>query len=142
MNYFLDTSVLIDFLNQKERAIDCIKKVMESEESRLFINRLVYIETLRTIPWQHTKVFLATKKALESFEKLDITQAIYEKAILFSRYCLMRGVQLKKGKSGDCQPIDFLHFMTAKEYGLALVTFDKDFEKLEKLYSEFVGVVE
>ena len=38
---------------------------------------------------------------------------------------------------GKCEAIDFLHFITAKYNNLQIISNDKDFEKLEKIYQEF-----
>ena len=70
---------------------------------------MVYLEALRTIHFTHKKIFREAKRTLDSFEKLDVTQDIYDEAIEFSRYYHSKGIRLK----GKCEAIDFLHFMTA-----------------------------
>ncbi|MCF6184385.1 MAG: aldehyde dehydrogenase [Bacteroidales bacterium] len=116
----------------KGEQIEKITSLM-NDGNILYINRLVMIESLRTIPNKNSKIFRESKKMLGLFEPLDIEQDIYEKAIAFSRFCKSKGIQLK----GRCEAIDFLHFMTAKHYGLELISNDGDFDKLETCYSVF-----
>ncbi len=95
MKYFIDTNIIIDFLDKKEEAIEQLKALALEEESELFINRLVLVETLRTIRFSHKKIFREAKEKLSFFRKVDIEPRIYEEAIQFSRYCHSKGVKLK-----------------------------------------------
>lgn len=133
MRYFVDANIIIDFFNKKPEAIARITSIAEQEDSELFINRLVYLESLRTIPQDHSRIFRESKKAFDSFEFLDINQDIYDQAIDFSRYCRSKGVTLK----GRCEAIDFLHFMTAQYYQLELLTNDGDMDKLSTHYLDW-----
>ena len=133
MKYFIDTNIIIDFLDNKEEAIEQLKTLALEEESELFINRLVLVETLRTIRFSHKKIFREAKEKLSFFRKVDIKPIIYEEAIQFSRYCHSKGVKLK----GKCEAIDFLHFITAKYYNLILISNDRDLDRLEGSYREF-----
>lgn len=133
MKYFIDTNIIIDFLDNKEEAIERLKALAVEEESELFINRLVLVETLRTIRFSHKKIFREAKEKLSFFRKVDIEPAIYEEAIQFSRYCHSKGVKIK----GKCEAIDFLHFITAKYYDLILISNDRDLDRLEESYGEF-----
>ena len=135
MKYFIDTNIIIDLINKDSEAIEKLSKIASSEESVLYINRLVEIESLRTIHVSHSKVFQNAKNTLNIFEKVDIKQEIYDEAVEFSRFCKSKGVSLK----GKCEAIDFIHFITAKHYGLEIVTNDKDFAKLEEQYSKFTS---
>lgn len=135
--YFIDTNLIIDFLAKKPDAIEKITNIANDEDSELFINRLVNLESLRTIPMQNSKIFKQAKEVLEGFEKLEINQEIYEKTIEFSRFFKTKKHQSLKGK---CEAIDLLHFITAKHYGLELISYDKDFVKLELFYSEFLEI--
>ena len=134
--YFIDTNLIIDFLAKKPDAIEKITNIANDEDSELFINRLVNLESLRTIPVQNSNIFNQAKEVLEGFEKLEINQEIYEQTIEFSRFFKTEKHQSLKGK---CEAIDLLHFITAKHYGLELITYDKDFAKLESFYGEFLG---
>ena len=133
MRYFIDTNVIIDFLNGKQDAIDMLLPLLQDETTSLYINRLVLIESLRGIKYAHSNKFINAKNALEQFQQLDIKEEIYLEAIDFARFCSSKGVTLK----GSCEVIDFLHFITAKYYDLELITSDNDFEKLEEKYNEF-----
>jgi len=135
VKYFIDTNIIIDLINKDSEAIEKLSKIASSEESVLYINRLVEIESLRTIHVSHSKVFQNAKNTLNIFEKVDIKQEIYDEAVEFSRFCKSKGVSLK----GKCEAIDFIHFITAKHYGLEIVTNDKDFAKLEEKYNEFIS---
>ena len=134
MKYFIDTNVIIDLLDNKEEAKEQMKALLLEENSELVINRLVLIESLRTIHFKHKKVFREAKKTLDSFTKVNIKPEIYNEAIKFSRFCHSKGVKLK----GKCEAIDFLHFITAKYYELIMVSNDKDLEKLEEPYIKFL----
>lgn len=134
MKYFIDTNIIIDFLNNKEEAIRLITDIANSD-SLLYTNRLVYLESLRTIHMNSTNVFNRAVETLNTIEKVDITTEIYNNAINFSRFFKTVKHQSLKGK---CEAIDILHFMTAKYYNLELITYDGDFEKLETIYQEFL----
>ena len=133
MKYFFDTNVIIDILDGKDEALDKLEAI-SLENNEIVINRLVYLETLRTIHFKNKKVFREAKATLDSFKKLDIEQNLYDDTVEFSRYCHSKGVKLK----GKCEAIDFLHFMTAKYYSLEIVSNDKDLAKLEIVYNEFL----
>jgi len=135
MQYFVDTNIVIDFLNKKEEAINLLTNIAKDEENILYTNRLVNLESLRTIPMKNTRIFKTAQKILESFEQLDITVKIYNDTIEFSRFFKTVKHQSLKGK---CEAIDLLHFMTAKHYGLKLISYDKDFDNLEIMYQEFL----
>lgn len=133
MNYFFDTNIIIDFLNEKDEVIEKLSNIAQNEESKIYINRLVYTESLRTINFQNSKIFKKAKETLEVFEKLDINKNIYDEAINFSRFAKSKGINLK----GKCEAIDFIHFICAKYYELEIVSHDRDFDKLENIYHEF-----
>ncbi|MEA3554309.1 MAG: PIN domain-containing protein [Campylobacterota bacterium] len=134
MKYFIYTNIIIDFLNKKEEAIKKIIDIAQEEESLIYVNRLIVLESLRTIHFDSQKIFREHKEKLNLFEQLDILPYIYEDAISFSRYCHSKGIKLK----GRCEAIDFLHFTTAKYYNLIVITNDKDFDKLEEVYQDFL----
>ena len=136
MNCFIDTSIIIDLLNNKEEAKERLKSLHSEENSKLFINRLVYLESLRTIRTKDTNVYNLAKETLDSFEKVDITQEVYDKAIKFSRF--FKTVK-HQSLSGRCEAIDIVHFITAKYYNLTIVSNDTDFDKLEEAYVEFTS---
>ena len=138
MKYFIDTNIIIDFLNKKDKATQKLTEIASQNDSELYVNRLVSLESLRTIPMQNTKIFLDSKKTLEGFEKLDINPEIYNNAINFSRFFRTVKHQSLKGK---CEAIDILHFMTAKYYNLELITYDNDFERLENVYRDFIKTI-
>jgi len=138
VKYFIDTNVIIDLLNNKDEAKEQLKALLIQEGSELFINRLVLIESLRTIHFDDKKIFREAQAKLELFEQVNIEQEIYDEAIVFSRYCHSKGIKLK----GKCEAIDFLHFITAKYYHLTLITNDKDFERLETNYSDYKNTLQ
>ena len=134
MKYFIDTNIIIDFLANNEEAKAHLKTLFLQEDSELFINRLIVMETLRTIHFNHKKVFREAEKKLTLFQQLDIKPKVYEKAIEFSRFCHSKGIKIK----GKCEAIDFLHFITAKYYELEMVSNDGDMLKLEDAYLKFL----
>ena len=138
MKYFIDTNIIIDFLANNEEAKAQLKALFLKEDSELFINRLIIMETLRTIHFNHKKIFREAEKKLTLFRQLDIKPKIYEKAIEFSRFCHSKGIKIK----GKCEAIDFLHFITAKHYELQMVSNDGDMSKLEEAYVKFLESVD
>lgn len=134
MKYFLDTNLIIDFLAKKPEATEKIIQIVKEDDSEIFVNRLVYLETLRMINLEKTRIFQDSKAAIEMFGFLDISQEIYDQAIGFSRHCKAKGITIK----GKCAAIDFLHFITAKHYELVLLSNDKDMEKLASAYAEWI----
>ena len=138
MNCFIDTNIIIDLLSNKEEAEEAkerLKSLLSEENSELFVNRLVVLETLRTIHFDYKKVFREAEEKLKLFRQVEIKPSVYNEAIAFSRFCHSKGVNLK----GKCEAVDFLHFMTAKHYNLAMVSNDEDFDKLEKVYIDFTS---
>ena len=135
MQYFFDTNVIIDILDKKDDVIEKLEAISLEEDSEILINRLVYLEALRTIRFRDKKVFRKAKITLDSFEKLDIKQEIYDEAVKFSRYCHSKGRGVLKGK---CEAIDYLHFITSKYYNLVMVSNDNDMNELEEQYVKFL----
>jgi len=133
MEYFFDTNVISGLVKKDSKAIEELSRIASDNESKLYINRLVYMESLRAIPITHKKLYQKTKKTLDSFEKLDITQDIYDESIKFARFCKSKGRSF-----GKCEAIDYIHFITTKHYDLEIISFDKDMQELEKLYPEFL----
>ena len=136
MKYFIDTNIIIDLLKNEEEAKEQLKGLVLEEGSELFINRLIVLETLRTIHFNHKKVFREAEEKLKLFRQVDIRPKIYDDAVAFSRFCHSKGIKLK----GKCEAIDFLHFITAKYYNLIIVSNDRDLEKLEETYQGFIDV--
>ena len=134
MKYFFDTNIIIDLCQNKEEAKNIFKEIALLKESEIFVNRLVVLESLRTIHYRHSKRFRDAVKILDVFETVNIKHEIYDEAIIFSRYCHSKGIKLK----GKCEAIDFLHFITAKYYNLVMISNDKDLEKLENIYINFM----
>lgn len=134
MKYFFDTNVICRLVNKDSDAIEKIQELTADESSEFYINRLVYMESLRAIPITHKKLYRNTIETLDNFEKLDITQEIYNKSIKFARFCKSKGLNF-----GKCEAIDYLHFITSKSYNLEIISFDKDMVKLEEIYIQFIG---
>lgn len=136
MKYFFDTNVISNLVREDSVAIAKLQELALDETSEFYTNRLVFMESLRAIPMDRKNLFNKTKSTLENFEKLEITQKIYDKSVEFARFCKSKGVSL-----GKCEAIDFIHFITAKYYGLEIVSFDGDMGRLEEKYQEFLEVV-
>jgi len=137
MKYFFDTNVISNLVREDSVAIAKLQELSLDETSEFYTNRLVFMESLRAIPMDRKNLFNKTKSTLENFEKLEITQEIYDKSVEFARFCKSKGVSL-----GKCEAIDFIHFITAKYYGLEIVSFDGDMGRLEEKYQEFLEVTQ
>lgn len=133
MKYFFDTNVISNLVREDSAAISKLQELASDETSEFYINRLVFMESLRAIPFTHKKLYKNTKETLGSFEKLEITQEIYEKSVEFARFCKSKGINL-----GKCEAIDYIHFVTAKYYNLEIISFDGDMKTLEIKYQEFL----
>ena len=136
MKYFFDTNIIIDLCDNEEAAKNRFKEIASQNDSEIFVNRLVVLEALRTIHFNNKKIFREAVEILNGFDSLNIKQEIYDEATSFSRFCHSKGMKLK----GKCEAIDFLHFITAKHYKLEIVSNDKDLEKLEKAYINFINL--
>jgi len=133
VKYFFDTNVISKLVKKDEAVIAKLKNITK-EGSEFYINKLVYMESLRAIPITHEKLFKLTKETLDNFVKLNISEDIYKKSVDFARVCKSKGINF-----GKCEAIDYLHFITAKEYGLEIVSFDKDMEIMEAIYTEYMS---
>lgn len=132
MKYFFDTNIISNLVRKDAETIRIINEIASMDDSELYINRLVYLESLRAIPLTRTKLYHSTKEALDNFTKLDITQEIYDISVKFARFCKSKGISL-----GKCEAIDYLHFITAKIYAMEIISHDKDMTTLEEKYTEF-----
>lgn len=137
MKYFFDTNVISGLAKKEANAIAKLQELALDDTSEFYTNRLVFMESLRAIPMNRKKLFNQTKETLESFEKLEITQEIYNRSVEFARFCKSKGVSLRK-----CEAIDYIHFITAKYYALEIVSFDRDMDRLEEEYQEFLPLGE
>lgn len=133
MNYFFDTNVISRLAKRDPDTIEHLQEIASDPESAFFVNRLVYLESLRAIPSTHTKLYNTTKTTLDMFVKIDMTQEIYDRTIEFARFCKSRGINL-----GKCEAIDYLHFITAKHYDMEIISYDGDIERLQKAYQTFI----
>lgn len=133
MKYFFDTNVISRLVKKESETIQKIQALATDETSEFYINRLVYMESLRAIPMTRTKLYCQTKATLESFEKLDITQDIYDESVKFARFCKSKGLSF-----GKCEAIDYIYFITAKKYQLQVISFDQDMETMEAKHVEFL----
>lgn len=133
MKYFFDTNIISKLVKKDKETIRKIQELTVDEESEFYINRLVYMESLRAIPFTHKKLYKDTADALDSFQKLDITQSIYDTSVSFARFCKSNGLNF-----GKCEAIDYIHFVTAKYYNLEIISYDKDMKTLEEQYHKFL----
>jgi len=88
VKYFIDTNIIIDLLDNQEEAKEKLKVLVLEEGSELFINRLMVIETLRTIHFNHKKVFREAEEKLkgkcEAIDFLHFITAKYYKLEIVS----------------------------------------------------------
>ncbi len=133
MEYFIDTNLIIDVFERKNSdSIALLASIVNNEEDTIYYSGLVYTETLRTVLDEER--FEILKSAFSSFSWLDITQEIFVETKKFSRYCRSQEIKVAKGK---CELIDILHFITAKHYGLEVLSNDSDMGNLEQCYQAF-----
>lgn len=128
MKYFIDANIVIEMVNKRSNTLE---EIIKEEDSELFINRLVVLEVLRTE--QNKDKIQKIEKVLREIEPLDIKKEIYDEVVEFSRFCEKNKIKIK----GKCPAIDFIHFVTAKHYGLEVSTSDADFKTLNERYEEF-----
>lgn len=134
MKYFIDTNLIIDVFERKNSdSITKLSLILEDSNNEIFYNGIVYTETLRAI--LDDSIFSDLKSAFDYFIWIDIDQSIYTQTKKFSRYCRSRNIRVAKGK---CEIIDMIHFITAKHYGLKLLSNDSDMQKLENAYQQFL----
>lgn len=135
MKYFIDTNLILDvFERDILESQNKLMAILKDEENEIFYNGLVYTEALRAVLDEN--IFSTLKASFEFFTWIDINQNIYIETKKFSRYCRSKGIKVSKGK---CELIDILHFITAKENNLQLLSVDVDMEKLEACYQIFKG---
>jgi predicted nucleic acid-binding protein len=133
MRYLIDSNLIIDVFQRKlSNSIESLENILADDSSEIFYNGLVYTEVLRTM--LDEEQFMLLKNAFGFFTWIDISQNIYKETKKFSRYCRSKGLKVAKGK---CELIDMIHFVTAKENNLILLSRDGDMDKLEKCYTEF-----
>jgi len=132
VKYFLDTNVISKLVKKDSEAIAKMKAITQEDAPEFYINRLVKLESLRAIPLTHKKLYTKTEETINLFREVEIKPSIYSEAIAFSRFCKSKGLNF-----GKCEAIDYLHFITAKDYNLTLISFDGDMEKLEEIYPKF-----
>ena len=133
MRYLIDTNLILDVFERKfSESIETLENILADNTSEIFYNGLVYTETLRAV--LDEQQFILLKNAFHFFTWIDITQNIYKETKKFSRYCRSKGLKVAKGK---CELIDMIHFVTAKENNLTLLSRDGDMKKLDKCYQDF-----
>ena len=141
MKYFVDTSLIIDYTTKSAKhhqdAKIKLEPLLKDNNVSLIINELVELESLRTIKLSNNPEFEKIKLVLEMFTKFEVKREIYDKAIVFSRYCKSKGFSLR----GKCEAIDFIHFITAKHYGLEMLTSDGGFKTLELHFVEHLKLL-
>ncbi len=85
---FFGYKYYIDILEKKADVLEKLEAILLESDSELFINRLILLETLRTIHFNHKKIFREAEETLKFFRQLDIKPAIYNRAIEFSRFAI------------------------------------------------------
>ena len=57
MKYFFDTNVISNLVRKDEAAIAKLQEIASDDNSELYINRLVFMESLRAIPMDRKNLF-------------------------------------------------------------------------------------
>ena len=136
MKYFIDTNVIIDFLKKDVDATKKLTLIAGEEDSELFINRLVYLESLRTIDIQKFTIFSWQTKILtvlrEFFPKTTFFVSTHSPLVLAGLkngegYELYRDGENVKAKAIDNIESFFLNDIVKEFFGV-----DLNEEKLQK----------
>ena len=110
MGYIIDTDICIDFLKNREFAVELFEKI--SEKDQYFISILTYYELLKAS--YSKKQHQSVEVFASSIEILNLDRKIIKMGAEFYRDYRKRGITLSD--------IDCLIMATAKENNLKIIT--------------------
>ncbi|WP_298046308.1 PIN domain-containing protein [uncultured Cardiobacterium sp.] len=138
--YLLDTNLLVylfddDRANKenKEKAKKILAEKLQEEGSQIFVTELIRYEILRGIEWDKLDNLQKVKKGLKDFPTLQINQKVADMARNLYRFDQATYTRGGSSKNFDKYRFDAFHVATAKVYGLQLLSFDTDIEKINRL---------
>ncbi|MFA5247175.1 MAG: PIN domain-containing protein [Candidatus Micrarchaeia archaeon] len=119
VQYFLDSSVILDILAGNQRSVKAVKLVSNAE---LVTNVICYCEVLNTADMNRR---IKAESLLARFMVFPVSLAECDTACRMQDSCRKRGEYVR---TSDC-----LIAASAKNIGAILVTSDSDFERIEGL---------
>ena len=125
MGYIIDTDVCIDFLKNREFAVELFEKI--SEKDQYFISILTYYELLKAS--YSKKQHQSVEVFASSIEILNLDGKIIKMGAEFYRDYRKRGITLSD--------IDCLIMATAKEKNLKIITRNVKHYPEKNLLSDF-----
>ena len=125
MGYIIDTDVCVDFLKNREFAVELFEKI--SEKDRYFISILTYYELLKGS--YSKKQHQSVEVFASSIEILNLDGKIIKMGAEFYRDYRKRGITLSD--------IDCLIMATAKEKNLKIITRNVKHYPEKNLLSDF-----
>jgi len=135
---FLDSSIVF-YRKQDNNKYNEFASLISGNDI-LLVNNLVKLEVLQGINYKDNSLYEKFIKLFQKrFEIKEINKDIYEMSMKMDRLLKSQGITLKKGKTKDIAGvIDIINFCTAKYYNCEIHHNDKDFDKLEIMYKEFL----
>ncbi|HEC67466.1 MAG TPA: type II toxin-antitoxin system VapC family toxin [Candidatus Desulfofervidus auxilii] len=125
MGYIIDTDVCVDFLENREFAVELFEKI--SEKDQYFISILTYYELLKGS--YSKKQYKSVEVFASSIEILNLDGKIIKMGAEFYRDYRKRGITLSD--------IDCLIMATAKEKNLKIITRNVKHYPEKNLLSDF-----
>ena len=125
MGYIIDTDVCVDFLKNREFAVELFEKI--SEKDQYFISILTYYELLKGS--YSKKQYKSVEVFASSIEILNLDGKIIKMGAEFYRDYRKRGITLSD--------IDCLIMATAKEKNLKIITRNVKHYPEKNLLSDF-----
>lgn len=123
---FVDSCIWIDFLkNKKYPQVLFLESCLSKSNPQICLSHIVYFEVLRGIKQELQRKRI--EKLFRNFDFFDYKNEDFNKLISIYQLCIKKNFQLSK--LGD-----WLILKTVLDYDLELLTFDKDFYNLYKIY--------
>ncbi len=122
----VDSSVWIDlFKNKHTPQVDFLENLQKNLSHEICISHIIYFEVLRGIPLELERK--RVQKLFKNFIFRDYSNGNFDTLTSIYRLCQQKGFALSR--LGD-----WLIFKTVLDHSLELLTSDKDFYQLNKIY--------
>lgn len=133
MKYLVDTSVILDFLAQKQDMVDLLAQRLEEG---MAISVCVISELYYGYWWLETKREWKKMEAFEGLLKDGLITTLKVDEAISREYGHIQGLLRRSGKTLGV--MDGIIAATARVHGLTLLTRDRDFSRIPKLDFELV----
>lgn len=133
MKYLVDTSVILDFLAQKQDMVDLLQQRLEEGVA---ISVCVISELYYGYWWLETKREWKKMEAFEGLLKDGLIMTLKVDEAIGREYGHIQGSLRRSGKTLGV--MDGIIAATARVHGLTLLTRDRDFSRIPKLDFELV----